>query len=222
MGNATTTHHCRLADAPRPRHWSDTKTFKAWPRTPDTTVAYGNFRLKWEVGQRPMTSRYGRDQFLTTVTKYFSKDGQAWQHDEYTVSYSWGTPNVDAGISQELEDAIVLGNKRKKQARGSELAKKRREKLKAEATEKGISLKEHTEQTRAKKQARNVHNVTKQDIERTTRLIEIGPTLRDLKNEIDNLLERIESRPKEINVTYVKRSKSRLKTVIDILQEWGR
>lgn len=225
VASATTKHHCAINQAPSPRHWTDTKLYKTWPANAQEIVTYGHFRLKWEATESgPTIDRWGyqRLEKTTKVTKYYSKDGAPWEKDVYTVGYSWGTPRVDSGVSQELEDAICLGKKRKQQARTTMLARERRGKLKVAAAEKGISFKEHTEQVKVLKKARNLHNVTKKDVERTTRLIAIGPTLRDLKNEVDHLLRKMEKTPKELNLTYISRGKDRLQVAVRLLQEWGR
>lgn len=179
--------------------------------------------LKWTFhGAKETDSHYryrSGGQYAVTVSRFVSIDGGAWEPDEFTSR--WKPYSEPTGKKAIVEEAILQGRKEKQKERSRQVARERRAALEADAAKLGISPKELEERRKAERLAKNPHKVTKQDIDRTRRIMAVAPSLRDLKDEVEALLTLMETEPKKVHITHIDRNVKYIREVIGTLHYWG-
>lgn len=209
----------------RPVHHADNKSFRAWPGNPNEVIRYGKVLLKWEVNT-VLKQNIRKNVYINNrnsnraleVIKLFSLDeGETWQEDTYTKSYGWATQPT-SGVGLILENAILEAKKEDQKRRNRERARERNARLKKIAEKEGITLTELKRRKREERRRQNPHKVSKKTIEQTNRKMKIGPYLKDLKDEIDYVMEHFDS--DKIEVKYVDRTIKRISEAADFIRGW--
>lgn len=208
----------------RPSHHSDNKTWKTWPQEPGLVVERGSALLKWTVKKVPSSQIPNGNRHYTNTyqvferTKLFSFDGGvSWQEDTFTKSYKWGA-DPSAGTGRRLEEAILEAKKDEQRRRSRERARERNAELKKQAEKEGITLTELKNRLKEERLRANPHKVSKKTIEQTKRKMEMGPYLKDLKDEVDYVMEHFNS--DDVEIKHVKRAIKRIREATNFIRGW--
>lgn len=199
--------------------------FYVWPKIPEQVVKYGNYSLKWTLSDISPKSYGEYHRYNGTIKKLVSFDNRFWKEEAvlkpyiprnsdgtlmYPKQYSEQAITLDALIKKASNDARLKFNRDK--------ARDKREVEKQTALKLGVTVKELRQQKSLARSSRP----TRQEVENLKRIIEVGPVLKSLKDELEFLLEKMNEDSKNVKIVYVQRYTRELRQAIGVCREWGR
>jgi len=135
----------------------------------------------------------------------------------------WGFSTKHPVQWNAYEKALDEYRARCKKLRARELAKERRERIKTEAEQAGIPLKEYQENLRKLNREKRCSGMTKADVKETEKRILFSSYLAQLKREVDiSLKKAAEEDSKSINLIYMNRKIELIKVATNMLLEANR
>lgn len=205
----------------RPKHYLETKTFKVFPMEPEEVNTIGRYKFMFTrslPSHKNAAYYYQRNPYWEVQT-FISIDGEPFRPFQLPYRYS---ATKDTGFVGKMHRELLEERSKFQKERQRQLAKVRREHIKTQAEKRGISFDEMKAIDKAERIDVKNSRATKADVERTKRLLIVGPALRELKDEIDSVLAQLEKDPKKVTITYPKRVKRRIEEVVKIIGGWNR
>ena len=151
------------------------------------------------------------------ITTWIKKtDSENWQDDTQTYNKLQGYLRESKEWQKLLRDDLELTQKERRR----NIAREQNLLLKEQAEKLNLTIKELKEKQKKERFTRNPYKTTKLDVERTNRMIQVGPALKDLKDQIDLIFEKAHINSKKLMPKVVERSLSKIETVTRLLESW--
>jgi len=203
-----------------PRSYLDKSYWKLWPEKPNEIIQHQNFEFKWTTGFE-LGSQYSFTQHITRVTQMFAVytwykhvSEETWHEENSIPTYRWQKKTTKEDLQTAIEKSLLLAQKERVKKRNREEI----EKLKLEANDIGISIKELKEIKKQKKKEEVNKKKTRKNIDLTEKMLVVGPTLKDIKDQIDIIFNCAKNPETKFQPKNVKNSLKSLSKTLRILE----
>lgn len=203
--------------------------FQVWPDFPEQIVRYGKYHLRWEYKTQPGFGHYYRNRKISVPQ--ISVDGKTWLEFDEVAMDPYYARNQKKTIpawfnKQELLDEVETKYKEFTRKRNRMLAKRRREKLKKEAEEAGMSFADYkamrSKQKKKERKERKRIKTGEKLADALNRKIQLAMVLKDLQDELTSARTNLEDETKNLDLTYINNKIDKLKTAILTLRDINR
>lgn len=189
------------------------KYWSVFPKNEGEVSQYGNFKIMWvyeEIREGPWKSNTKSNTFPQNKVSFFDEKTQRWgPWMDYMEAFR------DIKKRKEFLSEVEKEKEKQKKLHQKQKEKERKEKLKKEAEEFGISVQELKE----RKKAKNQKKARKKDIERTERIMQVAPAIKELREEADRLHNKIVE-GEHVKIVRPDLYKRRIEEATRILRTW--
>lgn len=231
----------------RPRCFLEKDYWKVWDRKPDIVTRHGDYEFKWtiETEKKPVspntythydyviitekipTTEKPTYPYLPTTQSYMlfyvvktwvkKFDDENWTNDTTTPAYSWGKHN-----SADALEALKESLKEAQRKRAKVQSNIRKEKYKIQAEKEGVTVEEIKNRNKKVLLEKINLKANTKNLEKTKKIITIGPDLKTLQEHIDFILNNITKNPDKVNPRNVPNVKRKIAVLIRDLEKWNK